>query len=289
MHYAGQSKYNETSLSRGVSMLNKMRSYSSLESKDVRLLVNRAEDGLVSRLFVIQTPFGYRRMTELIQPEKGETLAAILYVHWYEPHAQDSNRSQFVEEAKEMARSGAACLLIETLWSDLDFFLKRTQNDDAQNSIEEVINIRQAMDLLLSQPAVDPNRFAFVGHDFGGMYGVLAGSLDQRPNHYVVMAATPRFPDWYLYLPKLEGKAREAFIQQMSEIDPIVHVPHLSPAPVFFQFGTDDPHVPKERAEEFFASAKEPREMKWYDSGHGLNADAASDRKVWLKEKLGLK
>ena len=111
------------------------------------------------------------------------------------------------------------------------------------------------MDLLLSQPNVDSSRFAFVGHDFGGMYGVLAGSLDQRPTHYVVMAATPRFPDWYLYSPKLEGDAREAFIRQMSEIDPITHIQNLSPAPVFFQFATDDPHVPKERAEEFFAAA----------------------------------
>ena len=109
------------------------------------------------------------------------------------------------------------------------------------------------------------------------MYGVLAGSLDQRPGHYVIMAATPRFPDWYLYLPKLEGEAREAFIREMSEIDPIVHVPNLAPAPVFFQFGTNDPHVPRERAEEFFAQAQEPKSMQWYEAGHGLN-DVATRR-----------
>jgi pimeloyl-ACP methyl ester carboxylesterase len=116
------------------------------------------------------------------------------------------------------------------------------------------------MDFLLSQSDVDPKRFAYVGHDFGGMYGVLAGSLDQRPTHYVVMAATPRFPDWYLYLPPLEGERRETFIRQMSEIDPITHIPDLCPAPVFFQFATEDPHVPKERAEEFFAAACDPKD-----------------------------
>jgi len=269
-------------------MLPEMQNYPSLEHKDLRILVKRVEDELERQLLVMQTPFGYRRMAELFRPETGKSLAAILYVHWYEPEASDSNRSQFVDEAKEMARSGAACLLIETLWSDLDFFLKRTQDDDAQNSVEEVVNIRRAMDLLLSQSGVDPKRFAYVGHDFGGMYGVLAGSLDQRPTHYVVMAATPRFPDWYLYLPKLDGEAREAFIKQMAEIDPITHAPNLSPASVFFQFGTDDPHVPMERAEQFFASAKEPKEMKWYEAGHGLNSTATVDRKDWLKKKLGL-
>jgi predicted esterase len=269
-------------------MLTQMREYPKLESNDVRLIRKRAENGIERQLLVIQTPFGYRRMAEMFCPEGKDPLAAILYVHWYESQSQDSNRTQFVEEAKEMARAGAACLLVETMWSDPDFFLKPTQADDMQNSIEEVVNIRRAMDLLLSHSNVNTNHFAYVGHDFGGMYGVLAGSLDRRPSHYVIMAATPRFPDWYLYLPKLEEEAREVFIRQMSEIDPITHVAMLSPAPVFFQFGTDDPHVSKGRAEEFFAAAKEPKEMRRYESGHGLSDESTKDRKAWLKEKLGL-
>jgi dienelactone hydrolase len=273
----------------GEAMLQKIRAYQTLESKNVRVLVKRTADDIESQLLVMQTPFGYRRIAEMYSPEGKGPFAAILYVHWYEPWSPTSNRSQFEEEAKEMAQSGAACLLIETLWSDDDFFLKRTQEDDVKNSIEEVVNIRRAMDFLLSQPNIDPKRFAFVGHDFGGMYGVLAGSLDQRPTHYVVMAATPRFPDWYLYSPKLEEEAREAFIHQMSEIDPITHILNLSPAEAFFQFATNDPHVPKERAEEFFAAAKKPKEVKWYEAGHGLNQEATVDRKAWLKERLKLK
>jgi len=269
-------------------MLSEMQNYPQFEEKDLRVLGSQVEDGIASQLLVMQTPFGYRRVMELLRPDGEGSSAAILYVHWYEPEAHDSNRSQFVDEAKEMARNGAVCLLIETLWSDPDFFLKRTQDDDMQNSMEEVVNIRRAIDLLLSQPNVDPKRFAYVGHDFGGMYGVLVGSLDQRPTHYVIMASTPRFPDWYLYLPKLEEEAREAFIKQMSAIDPIAHVSNLSPASVFFQFGNDDPHVPKGRAEEFFTAAKKPKEIEWYMSGHGLNMNATTDRKDWLKKELGL-
>jgi dienelactone hydrolase len=266
-----------------------IHSYQKLESQDVRVIGKRSEDGVESQLLVIQTPFGYRRTAEMYSPEHGEPHAAILYIHWYEPESPSSNRSQFVDEAKELARAGAVSLLVETMWSDPDFFLKRTQAEDLQNSIEETVNTRRAIDLLLSQPNIDSNRFALVGHDFGGMYGVLAGRADARPTHYVIMAATPRFPDWYLYGPKLDGEAREVFIGQFSALDPITHVPNLSPAPVLFQFGSDDPHVPKERAEEFFDAAKEPKEIKWYESGHGLNADATMDRKHWLKQKLNLR
>ena len=269
-------------------MLPQMQNYNKDLPYVFRLVGKGSEDGAESQLMVTSSPFGYRRMAELIQPEGQPPLAAILYVHWYEPESPDSNRSQFVKEATDMAKRGAACLLIETMWSDPDFFPKRTQTDDPQNSVQQVVDIRRAMDFLLSQPGIAPERFAYVGHDFGGMYGVLAGGLDKRPTHYVSMAATPRFPDWYLYAPKLEGDAREAFIHQMSEIDPITHVGNLSPAPILFQFATDDFHVPRERAEEFFAAAGEPKELRWYEAGHGLNEKATQDRMKWLTKALSL-
>lgn len=269
-------------------MLSQMQNYDTNLPFVIRLVATRNKDGIESQLLVTSSPFGYRRMAELIRPEGQTTCGAVLYVHWYEPQAPDSNRGQFVEEATAMAKRGAACLLIETMWSDLDFFLKRTQEDDPQNSIQQVVDIRRAMDFLLAQPNIDSERFACVGHDFGGMYGVLAGSLDKRPSQYVIMAATPRFPDWYLYTPKLEGEARETFIRQMTEIDPITHAGNLSPAPTLFQFATDDFHVPRERAEEFFAAAREPKELRWYQAGHGLNEEATQERMAWLTDSLSL-
>ena len=190
-------------------MLTQMHNYNKLSSSDVRLIGLKKDDGYEKQLLVFQTSFGYRRMAELFLPEGAGPFPVILYVHWYEPESRDSNRGQFVNEAVEMAKSGAICLTVETLWSDPDFFLKRTQAEDMQNSMEEVVNLRRFMDFLLEQPNAEPKRFAYIGHDFGGMYGVLAGSVDKRPTHYIIMAATPRFPDWYLYLPKLEGEARE--------------------------------------------------------------------------------
>lgn len=267
-------------------MLSQMKNYPKLDPTEVRVLAEKKEEGYTKQLLVFQTPFRYRRMAELFLPEGKGPHPVILFLHWYEPEAHDSNRGQFVEEATEMAKEGAICLTVETLWSDPDFFLKRTQADDIQNSIEEVVNEQRFMDFLSSQPDADLSRFALVGHDFGGMYGILAGSLDGRPTHYVIMAATPRFPDWYLYLPKLEGEAREAYLTQMSPFDPITHIPNLAPAPILFQFGDDDFHVPLERTEEFFAAANEPKEKRIHKSGHGLNENASQERRAWLKEKL---
>jgi len=104
-------------------MLNQMQSYDKDLPFIFRLVGNRSQDGIESQLLVTSSPFGYRRMAELIQPEGQTPCATILYVHWYEPEAPDSNRGQFVVEATEMAKRGVACLLIETMWSDPDFFL----------------------------------------------------------------------------------------------------------------------------------------------------------------------
>ncbi len=270
------------------SLLSQIQNYSPAADDDWRAIGKEIKDGIENLLLLTRTPFGYQRVAELFRPEGGENLAAILFVHWYEPESPNSNRHQFEHDAKQLAQQGAVCLLVETLWSDIDFFLKRTQADDARNSIQEAVNLRRALDFLLQQNGVDKNRVAVVGHDFGGMYGVLMGSVDKRPTHYVVMAATPRFPDWYLYFPKLEGDARAEFISQMSELDPITHIANLAPAPILFQCSTNDFHVPRERAEEFFNAAREPKELKWYNAGHGLNEQATQERLAWLQQQLQL-
>ena len=255
---------------------------------DIREVGQREEAGVVTQLLTYATPFGQRHAAELIRPVAAGPHAAILYVHWYEPESPDSNRTQFHGEAVRLAGRGAACLLVETIWSDRDWFVKRTQADDHDASIRQAVELRQALDLLLARPGVDARRLAYVGHDFGGMYGVLAGAADRRPAHYVIMAATPRFHEWYLYYPKLEGEARERFIAQMAPLDPIANVARLAPAPILFQFGRDDPHVPIERAEEFYAAAAEPKEIRWYAAGHGLSEQATADREEWLAKRLEL-
>lgn len=245
-------------------------------------------EGVIRRNLTYATPFGIRRAAYIVSPEDEGIYAAILYVHWYEPESPYSNRTQFLEEATLMARQGAVSLLVETMWSDRDWFIKRSQADDRQNSIQQVIELRLAMDLLLAQPGIDPQRFAYVGHDFGAMYGVLAGSIDPRPTCYVLMAGAPHFADWYLYYPKLEGEARQAYVEEMADFDPVTHVVNLSPAPLFFQFARDDFYVPEEKAQAFYAAAAVPKQIAWYEAGHGLNEEATEERVAWLGRHLHL-
>ena len=270
-----------------------IQNYSGLDPTttfDIREVSTQNVGGVLIQDFTYLNPYQQRRAAFYIRPaESAAPMPVILYVHWYEPSEIDSNRTQFLDEAQEMAKRGAACLLVETMWSDRDWFIKRSQEEDLENSRRQVRELRQALDLLLSRPGVDADNLAFVGHDFGAMYGVVMGAADPRPKGYILMAGTPRFPDWYLYYPNLEGGPRQNFIDSFRGIDPITQVSTLSPAPVLFQFGTEDPHVPAGRAEEFFTAAADPKQIRWYQAGHGLNQDASYHRIAWLSELLQLK
>ena len=58
---------------------------------------------------------------------------------------------------------------------------------------------------------------------------------------------------------------------------------------MLFQFATRDKFVARPAAEALVASASGPKEVRWYDAEHGLNADATRDRLAWLRQRLSAK
>ena len=63
------------------------------------------------------------------------------------------------------------------------------------------------MDLLESQPDVDKARIGFVGHDYGGMYGMIMAGVDRRARTYVYIAVAPSLNDWAFFARQPVSKA----------------------------------------------------------------------------------
>jgi hypothetical protein len=59
-------------------------------------------------------------------------------------------------------------------------------------------------------------------------------------------------------------------------------------APLFLQFGIHDAYMTKEDCEEYASVVSPPKEVKFYDTDHELNAAARHDRVEWLQKQLGL-
>jgi dienelactone hydrolase len=211
----------------------------------------------------------------------------VLFVHWYEPPNPTSNRSEFLEDALALAADGVTSLLIDTMWSDGAWFQARDPESDFGHSIEQVKELRRALDLLETRPGVDGSQLIYVGHDFGAMYGALAAGVEtRRLKAFVFMAGTQSFSDWFLLWPKRDEAGKAQVAAKLAPLDPVRHLPLLGAVPKLFQFATNDRFVTKAAAEALVASAAEPREVRWYEAQHALSAEATRDRVAWLRAHL---
>jgi dienelactone hydrolase len=234
-------------------------------------------------------PGGRQVAAYLVAPAGDGPFAAVLYIHWYEPPKPTSNRTEFLEEAVTMARKGVVSLLPETMWSPFEWFEQRDRDDDYEATVRQTVDLRRALDVLLSRPGVDARRVALVGHDFGGMFGAVLAGVDGRAQSYVIMGSTPQFADWYLYGPPMEDAAKEPYVSRLAELDPVRHIRQANGAAFLFQFGRQDDFVPQDKAAEFVGAAPGTPRAEWYDAVHELDVEQAHrDRAEWLDERLGL-
>ena len=256
---------------------------------DVRQVSSSDRDGVTLREITYEKTTGGRNAATLVLPPKTAGVhPGVLFVHRYEPPKPTSNRTEFVEDAVELARLGTVSLLIDTPWSEPKWFPSRDSERDYDTSVAQVKEIRRGLDVLLDQPDIDRTRVACVGHDFGAMYGALAVAADPRPTHFVFMAGTRSFSDWFLFAPKREGPARDRFIAQLAPLDPIAYLPKIAPRPVLLQFATKDKFVSNDTAKAMAEAVGSPKTVKYYDAEHALNAEATRDRQAWLKQELRL-
>jgi len=140
---------------------------------------------------------GERTRAFLVVPKNPDKRSAVLWVHWLgEP--KTTNRTEFLDDAVELARTGTISLLVDAQWSVPHWFKTRTTDGDYDASIRQVKELRRALDVLLAEPGIDAARVGFVGHDFGGMYGTLLAAVDPRAKFFVIMAVTTKLSDWFL-------------------------------------------------------------------------------------------
>ena len=104
--------------------------YNSRAPVDVRTVSTEMRTSIQIHDITFANASGGRTAAYRVSPKKRSHSAGVLFVHWYEPESKDSNRTQFLEQAVELARSGTVSLLIETMWSQPDWFPKRDHAED---------------------------------------------------------------------------------------------------------------------------------------------------------------
>ncbi len=150
----------------------------------------------------------------LVVPPGDGPFPAILFVHWLGP--ANSNRDEFRDEAIKLAKSGVVSLLVNTVWSSPNPLPWKAEDEtgDVAVTTQAVIELRRAIDILVSQPNVDPERMAYVGHDFGAMVGGTLAGVDDRLKGYVLMAGAPRYWPWTIRWTSLHDVTWDAYVEK---------------------------------------------------------------------------
>jgi fermentation-respiration switch protein FrsA (DUF1100 family) len=246
--------------------------------------------GIGARSYMVLEPFGPERAVEgqIVEGMGAGPHPAVLFVHWLGDPAT-TNRLEFELEAYELARRGVTSLLVDAPWSKPGWFdpLGASADADIRASEDEVVDLRRSLDLLLSRPDIDRSRVAYVGHDFGAMFGLLLASVDARPSYYVFMTPNSSLGEWYLWGKKVPD--RVAYLARLAMFDLPGFARQLKAKGVLFQFSTHDTYVTREHAEAIAGAAPEPKIVQWINADHSLEGGGARVARLkWLEDELGL-
>ena len=221
--------------------------------------------------------------TPALSPEPNP---AVIYAH-----GAGGDRLELIDEARYMAERGAVTLTLDMIYSPSRAQPQPSAGMEAirANSaleVECVKEVRRAVDLLQSLDTVDGDRIGYVGWSQGARMGALSSGIEHRIKAFDLIAggAAPISTFLDAAPAELRPELREIFEQT----DPLSHVAQAAPSALLFQLARQDEVVPEAASRELARAGSEPKEVRWYDTGHVPNEELWADSRDWLAEELDL-
>jgi dienelactone hydrolase len=209
-------------------------------------------------------------------------------------HGAPGTARQMAGQGQALAAHGAVVIAIDAPFARRSGQFVRFIAEDRAEQIQLVKDLQRAVDVLRAQPNVDDDRIAYVGISYGGAMGALFAGIERRLKAAVLVVGDGGLvshftgPEDLPFLSSLSCATRVDWFRAMAPIEPIRFVSYATPTALLLQSGRSDNLVPAADAEALHAAAPDPKTIRWYAAGHGLNQQALFDRHDWLHEKIGL-
>jgi dienelactone hydrolase len=219
----------------------------------------------------------------LVPPGKGP-YPAVIYLH-----GAGGSRVELLYSATWLAGRRAVALTVESPFAptraiSLGRGIEGLRNE-RDRTVQEVIELRRAVDFLQSLPQVDDDRIGFVGYSAGGRTGAILAGVERRIKAFVFMSAgeTPVAA----YVESLPEEQHEQVRPLLEDTDGLKYIAQASPAKLFFQIARRDKVVPQAALDRLANTASEPKLVRRYDAGHDLAIPKAQrDQLDWLVKVL---
>jgi dienelactone hydrolase len=252
--------------------------------------LNLTDRGIVNKRYPVkihdvsyQSPMGGEVPAFLIVPPGKARKPAVIYMH-----GSGGNRLEDLAQATWMAARGAVTMTITSPFErpDAPTALSGIAGIQQQRdlTIQAIVDLRRAVDVLQSRPDVDRNRIGFVGWSSGARMGALLASAEHRIRAYVLQSGgSPPVAD---YVKAAPASLRPELTQLLGAVDPLAAIPHAHPSLLLFQDGRKDTIVPHAALVGLAAAASKPKQIRWYDAGHAPTKQEIRDEMAWLAQKL---
>jgi pimeloyl-ACP methyl ester carboxylesterase len=199
------------------------------------------------------------------------------------PDTQGLDESVLLDDAKWLARRGAASLLPEVPWSEPGWIHDEAASDTiARDIVANVILLRRSLDMLSGIDGVDKTHLAIVAQGLGATFAALATGVDARP-----LAVAFAAPDSSL-AKRLErgatASAAAALEASLAPFDVRSALARSSFGTTLLQFGRRD-RTASRSEDDAFADAipGTHKTIDFYNAGHALDTDLVADeRRTWL-------
>ncbi len=270
---------------------------------DIQVEDTRHESGLTITNLTYASPKGGRVPTTLMVPDGKGPFAGLIVMH-----GMPSTRLDFGGQGQEYASHGMVVVLIDAPFNrpekaDRPWWRGgiplTLREDDVDDQIQLIVDLRRAVDLLAARPDVDPDRIAYLGLSYGGAMGGLLAGVEDRLKAAVLIVGEGGLvthltgnddrDNWYgsPYFMLTEDR-KEPWMSGMWPIEPIHYVSQAAPTALLFQNATRDGAVPASDALRYQAAGSKPKDIEWYDSPHfPLPRQAQRDNVRWLLRYIG--
>ena len=212
----------------------------------------------------------------LLSPEAEERVPAVLLLHGY-----SSSKERLASTmGHSLAARGIASLAIDLPLHGTrdDAMISEARTNPLgllQHWKTALAEARNAIDWLAARESIDPLKLSTAGYSLGSFVALQIAVADQRVK-CVVLAAGGDLP----------ATPWTGMLRMVS--DPIASVKSLSGRPLLMLHGTNDRTIPRGQAQRLYDAASQPKELRWYESGHALPPAAADAAAVWLAKRLGI-
>jgi dienelactone hydrolase len=219
----------------------------------------------------------------LVEPTRPGRLPGVVLVH-----GAGGTRTELLGEAIELARRGAVALTI-TAPSTADPLPQPTTvaqllSGTVVTTVRDVVAVRRAADVLATRPTVDPERIGYLGWSAGAKTGAFVAAADPRFHALALLSAgADRLSAFTASAPEAD---RSLVRRALGSVDPIRYIALARPGTLLLEDGTRDAVVPRDALENMVRAAPPQTLVRWYPTGHALDAQAYRGAFTWLLRRL---